>query len=132
MAAQQFLPAEFTGFLYFGSRNIELHLKDLNQAFRENLLVRESHKGTDILDIAVIDLLNIILDILRIGHDDRAVVVILRAFRLLTLVEDAGIEDRLNALIQQPLHMAVCQLGRITLGFTRDGFHSKLVDLAGG
>ncbi len=36
LGRQQFLPAEFTGFLYFGSRNIEPPLKDLNIGIHEN------------------------------------------------------------------------------------------------
>ncbi len=36
LGRQQFLPAEFTGFFYFGSRNIELLLKDLNIGIHEN------------------------------------------------------------------------------------------------
>ena len=42
-----------------------------------------------------------------IGDHDGAVVVILRAGGLLMLVEHAGVENGLDALVDQPLHMAV-------------------------
>ena len=51
---------------------------------------------------------------------------------LIALIGDAGVEDELYALLDEPGHMSVYQLGRITLGFTGDGFDSQLIELPGG
>ena len=51
---------------------------------------------------------------------------------LVSLVRDGRIEDMLHAFVDEPLYMAVRQLRRITLGFTRDGLNPQFVDLPRG
>ena len=51
---------------------------------------------------------------------------------LVSLVEQGGIEDEIHSLSDQPFHMSVGQLCRITLGLAGDGLDSKLIDLAVG
>ena len=43
-----------------------------------------------------------------------------------------GIEDEWDVVLQEPFHMSVCELRRITLGFTGDGFDTHLVNISGG
>ena len=57
--------------------------------------------------------------------------MVYRIGKLLTLIRDTGIEDVFHALLQQPGHMSVGQLGRITFGFAGDGFNAQFVDLSG-
>ena len=63
---------------------------------------------------------------------DRAVVMIVGFGKFIPFIWNTRIEDRLNAIVDQPLYMSVCQLRRITLGFTRDGINSQFVYLAVG
>ena len=75
---------------------------------------------------------DVVLDILGIRDDDRAVEVVLRARHLLMLVEHAGMEDGLDAVVDEPLGVSVGELGGIALGFRRDALHAQLVDRARG
>ena len=56
--------------------------------------------------------------------------MVLGILRFLMLVENTGVEDGFDALIDQPLHMAMSQLGRITLGFGGDGLHTQFINLS--
>ena len=58
--------------------------------------------------------------------------MILRAGGLLMLVEHAGVKNGLDAFIDEPLHMAVGELGGVALGFRGDGLHAKLIDFPAG
>ena len=82
--------------------------------------------------LAPSDFLHVILDVFRIGSDDGAVVVIVCPFRLVSLIEQRGIEDEVHSLLDQPCHMPVGQLGRITLRFTGDGLDAELINGMGG
>ena len=65
-----------------------------------------------------------------VGHD-RAVVVVVRVGHEVLLVAHARVEDGLDALVEQPLDMAVHQLGRIADVFGGDGFDAGLEQLVG-
>ena len=86
----------------------------------------------DEIHFSVHDRIHVVLDVFRIGSDDRAVVVVVGILKLIALVRDGRIEDALHAFIDEPLYMSVGQLRRITLGFTGDRFNSQLVDLPRG
>ena len=45
------------------------------------------------------------------------------------LIRYARIEDKFYSLLDKPRYMTMCELGRITLRLTRDGFNSKLIYL---
>ena len=53
-------------------------------------------------DLRVIQLINVVLYVLRIGGDNWAVVVVNRVRKLFPLVGDAGIEDIFDTLFDQP------------------------------
>ena len=53
-------------------------------------------------------------NVFRIGSNDRAVVMIVGVRRFVLFVRHARIPDGLDALLQQPHHMAVGNLCRIT------------------
>ena len=74
-------------------------------------------------------LVHIVLDIFRIGGNDRAVVVVDCIRELVALVRDTRVEDELHTVTDQPGHMSVGKLGRIAFGFTWDGLNTQLVDL---
>ena len=86
----------------------------------------------DKVHLAVYDGVHIVLDVLRVGGDDRAVVVVVGLHKLIPLIGYGRVEDMFHALVDQPLHMSVGQLRRIALGFARDGFDAQLVDLPCG
>ena len=58
--------------------------------------------------------------------------MVLRLLRLLVLIEHAGMENGLDALVNEPLDMTVRKLCRVALGFRRNGLHAQLVNLPGG
>ena len=51
---------------------------------------------------------------------------------LVALIKQSGVKDKINALLNQPGHMTMSQLCRITFGFAGNGFNAKLVDLTVG
>ena len=75
---------------------------------------------------------HIVFDILRIGGDNRTVIVIVGALIFDALVRNTRIENGLNAMIDQPFDMSVGQLGRIALGLAWNRFDTQLIDLSGG
>ena len=84
------------------------------------------------INLSVYDRINVVLDIFWVGSYDRAVVMVVGFGKFIPFIWNTRIEDRLNAIVDQPLYMSVCQLRRITLGFTRDGINSQFVYLAVG
>ena len=105
---------------------------ELRKAVGRDLFAREGEEGVQVAHGAVGHGFDVILDILRIRDDDGAVEVILRARHLLMLVEHAGVEDGLDAVVDEPLGVAVGELCRVALGFRRDALHTQLVDRARG
>ena len=79
---------------------------------------------------AASDLFYIVLNVFRIGSNDRAVVMIGGAFRFVAFIEQAGIEDEIHLLLDEPLNMSMGQLGRIAFRLAGDGLDAKFVDLA--
>ncbi len=61
--------------------------------------------------------LHVIADIFCIGDNHRAVIVVLSLAGLLMFIEDTGMENGLDALLYQPFHLTVGQLGRVAFGF---------------
>ena len=80
------------------------------------------------INLSVYDRINVVLDIFRVGSYDRAVVMIVGFGKFIPFIWNTRIEDRLNAIVDQPLYMSVCQLRRITLGFTRDGINTEFIN----
>ena len=105
---------------------------ELRKAVGRDLFAREGEEGVQVAHGAVGHGFDVILDILRVRDDDGAVEVILRARHLLMLVEHAGVEDGLHAVVDEPLGVAVSELCRVALGFRRDALHTQLVDRARG
>ena len=97
-----------------------------------DFLAGEGEKGADVADFAVCDGFHVVFQILRVGDHDGAVVMILRAGGLLMLVEHAGVKNGFDALVYEPLYMAVGELGGVALGFRGDGLHAQLIDFPAG
>ncbi len=68
----------------------------------------------------------------RIVGDDRAVVVVVGVGHELLFVADAWVEDRLDALVEQPFDVAVHQFGRVADVFGGDRFDAGLEQLVVG
>ena len=112
--------------------NAPLFLAQGSQPVGGDFLAGKGEEGTDVADFAVCDGFHVVFQILRVGDHDGAVVMILRAGGLLMLIEYAGVEDGLDALVDEPLHMAVGELGGVALGFRGDGLHAKFIDFPAG
>ena len=104
-------------------------LADLYQPFCGDLFIGKGHKGPDIADFSLGDGFHIVFKVFGIGGDHGAAVVILGIPVFLVFIEYAGVENGGDALVDEPLHMAVGQLGRIALGFRGNGVHAQLVNL---
>ena len=112
--------------------NIPFLFTQAHQPVRGHPLAGKGDEGPDIADLPIGHGFHIVFQILRVGHHHRAVIVVLGSRRLLMLIEHAGVEDGLDALVNEPLHMAMGQLGRIALRLAGDGLHAQLIQLAGG
>ena len=73
--------------------------------------------------------IHIVLDVFRIRGYDRAVIMIVRIFKFIPLIGNGRVEDMPHSLVNQPLDMAMGQLGRVAFGLTRNGFDSELINL---
>ena len=51
---------------------------------------------------------------------------------LVDLVGNTGVEDIFDVLLDEPHHVTVADLCRVTLGVARDGLDAQLIDVAGG
>ena len=101
----------------------------LNGVLREALFVCEfkvRHHKVEVRECG-----DVRLQKLRIVGNDRTVIVVGRAF-FIEVVGHARIEDRVHALFEQVLDVAVHQLCRIANRIGRDGMLSLHVHIAGG
>ena len=114
-------------------RILHLDLRDVMEDFDEavchDLLAGEREERVHEADRRVTELLDVVLDILRVGRHDRAVVVIDCAREFISLERNARVENELHALADQPLNMAVRELGRIALRLRRNRLDAELVEL---
>ena len=132
LGALLFFPRTVDGGADFLTVDAPLFLAQGSQSVGGDFLAGKGQEGTDVADFAVGNGFHVVFQILRVGDHDGAVVMILRAGGLLMLVEHAGVEDGLDALVDEPLHMAVGELGGVALGFRGDGLHAKLIDFPAG
>ena len=86
----------------------------------------------DKIYFSMYDSVHIVFDVFRVGSNNRAVVVVVGIFEFVPLIGNGRVEDMFHAFVDQPLHMAVSQLCRITFGFAGNGLDSQLIDLPGG
>ena len=112
--------------------NVEIIAQLLIQPGNEHLFALEGEEGVAEINVRISQLFYIIFDVLRVGGDDGAVVVVVGIRIFDALIGDARVEDEFQPLFQQPFHMSVGQLGRVALGFTGDGLDAHLVDLPVG
>ena len=80
-------------------------------------------------NLSVHDFLHIVLDVLRVGGDDRAVVMVVCVLVFIPLIEKGGIENKIGmSLLDQPLHVSVGDLGGVAFRFGGDGLDAHLVN----
>ncbi len=132
LGALLLLPCLVNGGADFLPIDAPFFLTQGGQTVGGNFLAGKGEEGADVADLAVGDGLHVVFQILRVGDHDGAVVVILGTGGLLMLVEHAGVENGLDAFVDEPLHMAVGELGGVALGFRGDGLHAKLVNFPVG
>ena len=116
------------GGAYFAFRYV---CKNLYQFIGQDLFTGKGHERIQEAHVRIPQRLDVVFDVLCIGSDDRAVIVIDRTREFIALIGDAGIENEADALRQQPFDVTVRYFGRITGRITGDGFDAQLVDLPG-
>ena len=129
MYGSHFLPCLMGGFLHLRCRDIR---ENLSQSPGNDLLRGQSqewiHKGNG----RIVKLVHIVLNILCIRGNDRAVVMVDCVREFISLVRDTRVENEFHTIFDQPGHMSVGKLGRIALGFTWNGFNAQFINLSGG
>ena len=106
----------------FFCRNVR---KLLDQRLGSNFKGRKRHERISKFHFPAANFLHIVLDIFRIGCNDRAVVVVIGIRGLISFIEQRRVEDKRNSLFDQPGHMTVGKLCRVTFGFTGNGFDAQ-------
>ncbi len=84
----------------------------------------EGEKGIDQADVRLPELLHVVSDHFRIGHDNWAIVMVIGRRAFLFLIGNVRIKNRFYTLLDQVDNMAMSQLGRITDAFRRNGIHA--------
>ena len=128
---QKFRPARMCRGAGLGSGNSEFLLHNLLELGTQNLFVRERHEGAQEADVFGLDFFDVILNVLGVACDNRAVIVVARAVFLIPLVGNAGIEDGFDAVLDEPAHMAVGDFCGIAFRLRGDGLNAELVYLSG-
>ena len=128
---QKFRPARMCRGAGLCRGNSELLLHNLLELGAQNLFVRERHEGAQEADVLGLDFFHVVFNVLGVARDNRAVIVIARAVLLVPLVGNAGVEDGLHAVPDEPTHMAVGNLRRVALRLRGDGLNAELVNLPG-
>ena len=128
----QLLPCGMGSHLHLSSRDLEGFCKFLYKGICQDGLVGKCHEGVHEMHMLLLQSLYIVLDIFCVGCHHGAVVMVACCRAFVALIGNAGVEDKLHALADQPGHMAVDQLCRIALRFAGNGLNTQLVDLPGG
>ena len=105
--------------------------KLFDDAVNHELMVGKVEVRVHVTHVILAQLRHVGADDERIVGHDRAVVVVVRVGHEVLLVAHARVEDGLDALVEQPLDMAVHQLGRVADVFGGDGFDAGLEQLVG-
>ena len=126
------LPRRMDGGPAFPFGDVPLLPEEAHQPVGGYLLAGQGQEGLQQTRPAAGDVLHVVVQVLGRRRHHRAVVVILRLIVLLMLIEHAGVENGGHALADQPLHMAVGQLGGVAFALRGDGLHAQLIDGAAG
>ena len=129
MDSCKFFPGFMCGSFDFSSRNVR---EFFHKTVSQNLLGSKCQERIAEGDGRIVKFVHIVLDVFRIGSNDRAVVVVDCIRELVALVRDARIEDKLHTVTDQPCDMSVSKFCRIAFGLTWDGFDTQLIDLTCG
>ena len=106
--------------------------KFLNQRFGGGADIPEGHEGIAQEHFPTPDFLHIIFNILRIGGNDRAVIVVVSRLEFIALIKEGRIEDKIHFFMNQPAYMAMSQFSRVAFRFAGDGFYAKRINIMVG
>ena len=98
-ACCQLRPGVVDGGCYLTVGEGEFPAQLFDEPVGDGLLALQVQKRMDEVYLAVYNGVHVVLDILRVGGDDGAVVVVVRLLELIALVGDGGVEDVLHALV---------------------------------
>ena len=111
--------------MFFDSLVFENLIQTRHQTF---VLVIRDKRMREFYPVFGEDLVHVIGDDLRIGGDDRTVIMVLRVLGFPLFIVDARIKDPLFAHLYQSLDMPMHQLGRIAGRIGRDRIHALFVE----
>ena len=101
----------------------------IDERIRDGAQGGEGEERIAIGDLTARDFIHIVADVLRIGGDNRAVVVVVGLSCLGALIEQRRVEDEVHLLMNQPRDMPMHEFCRIAGGLGGNGFDAELVDL---
>ena len=105
----------------------------LHEALDHALAVVDRQERLDKADILLTQDIHVDADVLRIGGDNRAVEIICRRARLIVhIVRLAGVENRIDALLDEVDNMPVCELRGIAERVRRNRRHALVEELRRG
>ena len=116
----------------FTVREREFLAQLINETVGDGLFILQGQERMNEINFPLHDRIHVVFDVLRIGGDDRAVVVIVGIFKFIPLVRNGRIENVFYAFVDQPLHMSVGQFCRVTLGLAGDGLDTQFIYLTRG
>ena len=119
-----FIPALLHGISDFSRRNFP---EFLNQGITDGVYTLKRHERIAEYNLASADFLHVIFNVLGIGGDNRAVIMVICIFKFVALIEKCRIKNEVYLLMNQPAYMAVCQFCRITFGLTGNGFNTQFI-----
>ena len=88
----------------------------LHEPICQHLFIGKGEEGIHEVDMVVVEAFHVVFDVLRIGGDHGAVIVVACIRGFVPLIGDAGVEDPLYPVFDQPFDVSVHQLCRVAFG----------------
>ena len=102
-----FFPDKMHRCSYFTGIDLPFFPTKAHQSICCDLFTCKGDERTKIANCSFDDVLYVVFQIFRIGYDDRTVIVILGIRCFLPLIKHTWMKDRLDSLIDEPLHMSM-------------------------
>ncbi len=107
-----------------------LRFKVILQPFRNDRFIFKGHKRILKLYASISDVFYIITDIFTVRRHDRTIIMIAGTRKLFSFIYNTRIKNIIDSLFDQPGHMTMGKLCRITFGFTWYGLDSQLINIS--
>ena len=87
--------------------NIKFLPKHINKLLWENLFTWKGHKWIEETNLSICYFVHVILNILRVRSDDRAVIVVISIWKFIALIWNSRVENKVNFLAYEPANMTM-------------------------